>query len=244
MIQRSIKRLSMRALVVDDELGTATAEGRAVRALVQELQGRAIEVVEATSAEDGTSVITSDSAIHAVLIDWTLGDDKDHERARAFIEFVRSRNDKIPIFLMAERGEASAIPVEVMEMVDEFIWTLEDTAAFVGGRVAAADPPLSRGHAAAAGRGADEVHAGVRVLVAHAGPHGRHRVPQVAGRPDLLRLLRREPAALRPLDQRRQPRLAARPHRARWASTRSTRRACSARIAPTASPTARRCRTA
>jgi arginine decarboxylase len=39
---------------------------------------------------------------------------------------------------MAERGEATAIPVEVMEMVDEFIWTLEDTAAFVGGRVAAA----------------------------------------------------------------------------------------------------------
>ena len=82
MIQRSIKRLSMRALIVDDELGTPTAEGRAARALVQELQGRAIEVVEATSAEDGTSVITSDSAIHAVLIDWTLGDDNG-PRARA-----------------------------------------------------------------------------------------------------------------------------------------------------------------
>ena len=39
---------------------------------------------------------------------------------------------------MAERGEASSIPIEVMEMVDEFVWTLEDTAAFVGGRVAAA----------------------------------------------------------------------------------------------------------
>ncbi len=51
-----------------------------MRALVQELQGRAIEVVEATSAEDGTSVIVSDSAIHAVLIDWTLGDDHDHKR--------------------------------------------------------------------------------------------------------------------------------------------------------------------
>jgi arginine decarboxylase len=138
MIQRSIKRLSMRALMVDDELGTPTAEGRAARALVQEMQGRAIEVVEANSCEDGTSVFTSDSAIHAVLMDWTLGDDKDHSQARAFLEFVRSRNDKIPVFLMAERGEATAIPVEVMEMVDEFIWTLEDTAAFVGGRVAAA----------------------------------------------------------------------------------------------------------
>ncbi len=72
------------------------------------MQGRNIEVVEATSAEDGTSVMTSDSAIHAVLIDWTLGDDKNHSRARAFLEFVRSRNDKIPIFLMAERGRSVA----------------------------------------------------------------------------------------------------------------------------------------
>src|SRR3954464_5444944 len=144
MIQRSIKRLSWRALVVDDELPALTAEGRATRALVQELQGRAIDVVEAASAEDGSSVVVSDSAIHAVLVDWTLGDHNggpangDHERSRALIRQVRSRNDKIPIFLMAERGEAASIPIDVMQMVDEYIWTLEDTAAFVGGRVSAA----------------------------------------------------------------------------------------------------------
>src|SRR6476469_7883497 len=144
MIQRSIKRLSWRALVVDDELPALTAEGRATRALVQELQGRAIDVVEAASAEDGSSVVVSDSAIHAILVDWTLGDHNggpangDHERAHNLIRQVRSRNDKIPIFLMAERDEASSIPIDVMQMVDEYIWTLEDTAAFVGGRVAAA----------------------------------------------------------------------------------------------------------
>jgi arginine/lysine/ornithine decarboxylase len=138
MIQRSIKRISMRALMVDDELGTSGAEGRAARALVQELQGRSIEVIEATSADDGISVVTSDSAIHVVLLDWNLGGDQQHARAQAFLRFVRSRNDKIPIFLMAERGEAASIPIEIMQMVDEFVWTLEDTAAFVGGRVAAA----------------------------------------------------------------------------------------------------------
>src|SRR6476646_6799440 len=137
MIQRSVRRLPMRALVVDDELGTPTAEGRAVGALVQELHERTVEVVEARSAEDGASVIASDSAIHVVLIDWSLGADHSHDASRAFIESVRARNDKIPIFLMAERGEASAIPIEVMEMVDEFVWTLEDTVAFVGGRIVA-----------------------------------------------------------------------------------------------------------
>jgi arginine/lysine/ornithine decarboxylase len=138
MIQRTIKRMSLRALIVDDELPMQTAEGRATRALVQEMKDRGIEVVEAESAEDGMSVVMSDSAIHAVLLDWTLGKDTDHARARRLLEFVRSRNDKIPIFLMAERDEASSIPIDVMQMVDEYIWTLEDTAAFVGGRVSAA----------------------------------------------------------------------------------------------------------
>src|SRR3954471_20704149 len=138
MITRSNKRISLRALIVDDELGLTTAEGRAARALVTEMQSRNIEVVESLSAEDGKSVITSDSAIHALLIDWSLGDDKNHARARGLIEYIRSRNEKIPIFLLAERGEASSIPIEVMGTVDEFIWTLEDTAAFVGGRVLSA----------------------------------------------------------------------------------------------------------
>jgi arginine/lysine/ornithine decarboxylase len=138
MIERSTKRISLRALVVDDELPTATAEGRAARTLVQELKDRGVEVVEAASAEDGASVVVSDSAIHVILVDWTLDNDKGHAKARSLISQVRSRNDKIPIFLMAERGEASSIPIDIMEMVDEYIWTLEDTAAFVGGRVVAA----------------------------------------------------------------------------------------------------------
>ncbi len=138
MIQRSTKRISLRAIFIDDEIDQPTAEGRAARTLVDELKSRGIEVVEATSAADGTAVITSDSAIHVVLIDWTLGNDRNHAAARTLLQFIRSRNDKIPIFLMAERGVASAIPIDVMEMVDEYVWTLEDTAAFVGGRVAAA----------------------------------------------------------------------------------------------------------
>jgi hypothetical protein len=55
MIQKTPKRLSLRALIVDDELGEPTAEGRATRALVQELQGRGVEVVEAVLPEDAMS---------------------------------------------------------------------------------------------------------------------------------------------------------------------------------------------
>jgi len=141
----------MRALVVDDELSDPSAEGRAARALVQELQARQMDVVEAATAEDGMSVVMSDSALHAILVDWNLPEDKGHAKAKALLQFVRSRNAKIPIFLMAERGDATGIPIDVMEMVDEYVWTLEDTAAFIGGRVVAASqrylqvmmPPLA-----------------------------------------------------------------------------------------------------
>jgi lysine decarboxylase/arginine decarboxylase len=60
MIQRRTKRLGLRALVVDDELTSRTAEGRAARALVQELQERALEVVEASRLRMAT-VVVSDS---------------------------------------------------------------------------------------------------------------------------------------------------------------------------------------
>jgi len=121
MIERRIKRIQLRALMVDDELPTATAEGHAARTLVQELKGRSIDVVEASSAEDGMSVVVSDSAIHTLLVDWSLGSNgkREHERARELLAFVRARNDKIPIFLMAERGKAASIPVVAIGKIED-----------------------------------------------------------------------------------------------------------------------------
>ena len=205
MIQRSIKRLQpararRRRRARRPDRGRAAPCARSCRSCRAAPSRSSRRLRPKTACRS----IASDSAIHAVLIDWTLGDDKDHDaRARVPASSCARATTRSRSSCMAERGEAAAIPIDVMEMVDEFIWTLEDTAAFVGGRVVGGHPPLSRGDAAAAGRGDHEVHAGVRVLLAHAGPRGRHGVPQVAGRPHLLRLLRREPAALRPVDQRR-----------------------------------------
>ena len=231
--------------MVDDEL--TQADGRRPRraGAGQELQGRAIEVVEARRRRRhlGDRLRLRDPRGADGLDPGRRQATTSRARA-ADLKFVRSRNDKIPIFLMAERGEASSIPIDVMEMVDEYIWTLEDTAAFVGGRVVAAIrrylevmlPPL----AAALMKFSQEYEyswhtpghtGGTAFLKSPVGPH-------------LLRLLRREPAALRPVDQRRRAGLAARSHRARSASTRSTPRGSSARTAPTPSPTAPRCRTA
>lgn len=140
MLEGKFEPLHVRVLFVDDELIKQTAEGRAAHLLVAGLEARNIEVVEAVSAADGESVITSDAAIHAVLMDWTLDDDnaKTHEKAIGLLKHIRERNERIPIFLMAERKDSTRIPIEIMQTVDEFIWMLEDTASFVSGRVEAA----------------------------------------------------------------------------------------------------------
>lgn len=140
MLEGKFAPLRMRVLIVDDELRHDTAEGRAARSLVNDLEARNVEVVQAISAADGMAVVTSDAAIHAVLMDWSLGDDdpETHAKAKGLLSHIRTRNDRIPIFLMAERKDSTALPVEIMELADEFIWTLEDTASFVSGRVEAA----------------------------------------------------------------------------------------------------------
>ncbi len=140
MIARITEAFRLKALLVDDELNDATSWGRASRALVTEMEGRHIEVVSATSPEDGEAIVISDAGLNAILVDWSFGGDDalTHARAKRLLHCVRSRYSRIPVFLMAERDEASTIPLDVMQMADEFVWTLEDTAFFIAGRVLAA----------------------------------------------------------------------------------------------------------
>lgn len=141
MIGHTTRPLPRRALIVDDELARpATAGGRAVRAFAEELRARGVEVTEALSCEDGLATVRSDAAIHLVCLNWTLGrnDRASHDEATEFLREVRLRNARVPIFLLADRTMAGTVTVEVATAVDEFVWILEDTAAFVGGRAVAA----------------------------------------------------------------------------------------------------------
>jgi arginine decarboxylase len=141
MIERSTRPLARRVLIVDDELGQATtAGGRGVRALAEELRARGIEVVGALSCEDGLATVVSDAAIHCVFVNWTLGRDdrKSHAQATDLLRALRTRNAKVPVFLMADRKVAGTISIEVATLADEFVWILEDTASFLAGRTAAA----------------------------------------------------------------------------------------------------------
>ncbi|VVB73001.1 Orn/Lys/Arg decarboxylase, major domain [uncultured archaeon] len=154
MTEGNERALGMKVLIVDDELDTPTAEGRAVCALVDELVKAEVTVTKSISAGDGKCVILSDPSIQCTMIDWCLGDDnpKTHDKAKKLLRLIRSRNIHIPIFLMADRSIATLIPADVMALVDELVWVLEDTPTFIAGRVMAAmkrysdhiEPPFNK----------------------------------------------------------------------------------------------------
>ena len=101
--------MARRVLVVDTGLtDAASASVRSVRALELELRARKIDVVEATSLEDGMATMASDSGIHCLLLNWNQADDdkKAYAQATDLLRAVRRRNAKLPIFLMAGRDLA------------------------------------------------------------------------------------------------------------------------------------------
>jgi arginine decarboxylase len=142
MMQRSSSSvLTRQALVIDSGLANpTTAAARSVRALIAELRKRRIEVIEATSCEDGLATATSDAGIDCILLNWTQGGNaaRNHEEATKLLRAVRARNAKVPVFLMAGRELAGSVSVEVATLADEFIWIHDDTATFIAGRVQAA----------------------------------------------------------------------------------------------------------
>jgi arginine decarboxylase len=131
-----------RVLVVDDALARPeTAIGRAAEAIAAGLAARNCDVVRALSFDDGQAIVGFDASLRAVLVNWHLGtgDQTAHEQASALLKKLRERHPNVPVFMTADRKLIKGtMTIEIAEMVDEFVWLLEDTADFVSGRVMAA----------------------------------------------------------------------------------------------------------
>lgn len=131
-------KLPIRCLFVTDQFTEETTAGRAVRALADDLEMREVTVIEADTLGDAKASIASDAGIQCVILDWDIGTGSDKSDARDVLAALRSRNDAIPVFLLAERTAATSIPTDILQDVDDFIWLLEDTSDFIGGRIIAA----------------------------------------------------------------------------------------------------------
>ncbi|WP_213295577.1 Orn/Lys/Arg decarboxylase N-terminal domain-containing protein [Paraburkholderia sacchari] len=141
MIERTSKLPRYRVLIVDAMLTSpSSAGGHVVRDLVQEFESHSVEVVGASTMQDGEAVALADAHIDCVFVRWgteqragqsdtTLG-----VTAIDLLRSIRSRNADVPIFLMDARSREHAPDLEAMSLANEFVWTLEDTSPFIAGR--------------------------------------------------------------------------------------------------------------
>src|SRR3954464_7391756 len=142
MLTATAAAIRPRVLVVDDALARPeTAIGRAAEAIAATLASRNCDVVRAVSCEDGEAIVGFDASLRAVLVNWHLGSKGEtlQEEAAALMKRLRERHPHVPVFVTADRKLVKGnLTIELAEMVDEFVWLLEDTADFVAGRVMAA----------------------------------------------------------------------------------------------------------
>lgn len=130
--------LGIKVLMIYEGLSENTAQARAVRAMKDDLEAKDVTVVVAETIADAEAVIVSDPTVQCVLLKI---DEKNHEccsRAEQVLETVRSRNQDVPVFLLASRTTAADVPTDILDKVNDFIWILEDTADFISGRILAA----------------------------------------------------------------------------------------------------------
>lgn len=142
MIDSGENIIRSKVLIVEEGLAHLdSAVGRSAQTLADELVERGVQVISAFSYDDGLATIVSDASIHTVLVSWHLkGEGVNGERpAMALLRVLHERHEKVPVFLVTATSEGVAgITEEVMDLVDEFIWMLEDTAEFISGRIIAA----------------------------------------------------------------------------------------------------------
>ncbi len=197
MIERTTRPLARRALIVDDELRPGRDRRRPQRARARRGASRPRDRGRRGAVLRGRPGHRRLRRGHPLrLRQLDPGPERPQvPRARPPICSGRCapRNAKVPVFLMADRKVAGTVTVEVATLADEFVWILEDTASFIGGRARGRDRALRPGPAAAVHGGPRALRPGPGVLLGGSRPPGRRRLPQVARRPRLLRLLRREP---------------------------------------------------
>ncbi|HTY15657.1 MAG TPA: Orn/Lys/Arg decarboxylase N-terminal domain-containing protein [Methanoregulaceae archaeon] len=129
-------------VIIDDALNEESPHGRTIKRVVNGLSAFDIEVFTIGSLDDARSAYANMPEVDCILVSWDLGESKsdNNDDAKQLIHEVRERNEDIPIFLMAEpSGEApTALTVETVREVNEYIYIMDDTPEFIAGRITAA----------------------------------------------------------------------------------------------------------
>ncbi len=132
----------MLVAVVDDMHMTDTPQGRAIRRIMDGIRQFGIRVGDVSSPNDARAAYSALAEIDCILINWNVGggSPKRHAETTRLIREIRERNEKVPIFLLGEPTNAAPtdMTIDMVKEINEYIWVMEDTPAFIAGRITAA----------------------------------------------------------------------------------------------------------
>jgi lysine decarboxylase/arginine decarboxylase len=133
---------TLNVAIVDDVHKTDTPQGRAIQRIIDGLREFGIRVGAVASPGDARAAYSALPEIDCILINGNLGGDTSGKcrDTETLIHEIRARNEKIPIFLMGEPTTAPpvALTISMVREINEYIWVMEDTPAFIAGRIRAA----------------------------------------------------------------------------------------------------------
>ena len=130
----------MKVLIVESEfLHQDTWVGNAVERLADALSQQNVTVIKSTFFDDGFAILSSNEAIDCLMFSYQMEHPDEHQNVRQLIGKLHERQQNVPVFLLGDREKAlAAMDRDLLELVDEFAWILEDTADFIAGRAVAA----------------------------------------------------------------------------------------------------------
>jgi len=128
--------------IVDDAIHAETPHGRALQRIIKDLEAFDIFVADVASPADARNAYTNLPAVSCIMISWNLGKRTREQQmdTLTLIRQIRSVNEDIPIFLMAEPTSEAPIglTVDVLKEVNEYLYVMDDTPDFIAGRITAA----------------------------------------------------------------------------------------------------------
>ncbi|WP_326596647.1 Orn/Lys/Arg decarboxylase N-terminal domain-containing protein [Streptomyces sp. NBC_01803] len=124
----------------ESSLGQGAGGGQ-LRRIREAVEARGLEVRWAGSEADARAVLRTESGLAAAVVGWDLGGGENAPGGDAVLRQIGRRFKDLPVFLvMTDEGDEDLgrLPLWVSEVVVGYVWPLEDTPAFIAGRVAGA----------------------------------------------------------------------------------------------------------
>lgn len=133
----------------EDPLGGGVSAEQ-LRRIGKELENRGLELRRAADARDARAMLQTEAGLAAAVVAWDLprlpsgtpaGEAALPTGGAEVLDRIRHRFKDLPVFLLmtdSSDHDLEHLPLWVSETVVGYIWPLEDTPAFIAGRVAAA----------------------------------------------------------------------------------------------------------